>query len=724
MAVRIKNCIASKPGLFENRHFELDGRISVIHGRNDSGKTLLSRAIVDMFHSRTAGKGFLNNGEWEDLYLETLLDDSDREYRIARNGDKLFKMTSIRSGKETDILSVDLKRVENGSFQGEILDALKKNGPAGSLYEIFGKIGGDALVKLCYQPSPADMEGSGGKGFEIIRGILVDDASNFYDLFISLSGHYGKPSGERRINSPVVSEILQMERELKTLEKKIQIIDLEYSRHEKLIRERGDRDSLIIEKKERLARLSERKIGTEGILKNIHQKENLESQIAIIEKILQDEEQIRAQVEAMTSGLYVKFPQFREFTDSQRNNLKKIQDLYRELRDANENLNNLKFKTSSRKRIIKNTVLSLNIASLVAVFMTYADTIFTAPAYSKTLLITGIMIIALLSVVVLLSYTILSGRSRIAADLVLILEDLEGRIEKLLHENNMSISEYRMETLYEFLLQYFEEYSEYTEIQMEILRLKSSMKDENHLRIMTGELDGLREKLISVNRDIMSGLPRGEGGRVFESTAASVLDYIFRIEGDVERIEKEIREEEGIREQLDSEIRATSFQEDEKKESLYRKRRLAAGLDKLRAHDETMRYVMRLLGNSVDLRWRERMERLIKRSAEIFHRLTERQYITKIDDEQFRSALGGIVPDSHPPALSHLIQLSIRIAITDFLIDLNLSIPLIIDDPFLFMDEVRVSRFREILGEISESRQVVIFTHSAVTNQWGSVLEI
>ncbi len=722
--MRIKHCIASKPGLFDNRQLEFDERMSVILGRNDSGKTLLSRALVDLFHSRTIGSGFLNNGEWEDLYVETLIDDSEKEYRIARNGEKFFKLTALRSGKETDIFSADLKQSNNGSFQKEILRALEENASLGSLFEIFGKIGGEALVKLCYQPSPADMEGSPAKGFDTIRGVLVDDTSNFYDLFISLSAHYGEAPMGLRLNNPVVSEILKMEGELKTLEKKTQIIDLEYLRYEKLIRERRERESSISKKKNILNGLAEKKTSAELLLDKIHAREKLESQITAITKNLQDEDQLKAEVEGMTAGLCSKFPQFRDFTDSQRNNLKKIQDLYRDLRDANENLHNLRFKIFSRKRIIKNTVLSLNIASLVAVFLTYGDIFFTAPPESKTLLITGIMISALLSVVVLLSYTIITGRSRVAADLLLMVEDLEGRIEKLLRENNMCISEYRMETLYEFLLQYFEEYSEYTEIQMEILRLNNAMRDESQIRLMTAELEELRGKQAGLTGDIMDGIPPGEDKRIFITTAASVLDYVFGVERDIENLEKEIREEERVLDQLDAEIRATSFQEDEKKECLNRKKKLGSALEKLKVHDDTMRYVMRLLGNTVELRWQERVERLIKRSADVFHRLTERQYITKIDNEQFRGALNGIFPDSYPAALSHLLQFSIRMAVTDFLIDLNLSLPLIIDDPFLFMDEVRIARLRDILEDISESRQVIIFTHSVVNNQWGSVLEI
>jgi uncharacterized protein YhaN len=68
--------------------------------------------------------------------------------------------------------------------------------------------------------------------------------------------------------------------------------------------------------------------------------------------------------------------------------------------------------------------------------------------------------------------------------------------------------------------------------------------------------------------------------------------------------------------------------------------------------------------------------------------------------------------------------MSIKFALTDFFIDDKISLPLIIDDPFQFMDEERTLKLKDQITEISSRRQVIIFTHQKDKKNWGRHIEI
>jgi len=72
----------------------------------------------------------------------------------------------------------------------------------------------------------------------------------------------------------------------------------------------------------------------------------------------------------------------------------------------------------------------------------------------------------------------------------------------------------------------------------------------------------------------------------------------------------------------------------------------------------------------------------------------------------------------------HFIMLSLKLSLTDFLAEAGLSAPLILDDPFLFMDDEKIDNLRELVLDASEKRQVIIFTHKKNAADWGNYREI
>ncbi len=92
-------------------------------------------------------------------------------------------------------------------------------------------------------------------------------------------------------------------------------------------------------------------------------------------------------------------------------------------------------------------------------------------------------------------------------------------------------------------------------------------------------------------------------------------------------------------------------------------------------------------------------------------------------DESF--AVTVIEPDGRACAVSQLSQgtqdqlyLALRLAVAD-LVAGDAPLPLMLDDPFVNCDAVRLERIRAALTEVARERQVVLFTHRSDLAQWG-----
>ena len=119
------------------------------------------------------------------------------------------------------------------------------------------------------------------------------------------------------------------------------------------------------------------------------------------------------------------------------------------------------------------------------------------------------------------------------------------------------------------------------------------------------------------------------------------------------------------------------------------------------------------------------MAELISVAREKFSFLTDRQYDKLIDGNLIKDIISGREPDdSINPSIHYLILISIKIAGTFLLTDIDISLPLILDEPFLFMDETRISRLRELLNDLAYKRQVIIFTHNSSYRDWGNYIEL
>jgi len=68
--------------------------------------------------------------------------------------------------------------------------------------------------------------------------------------------------------------------------------------------------------------------------------------------------------------------------------------------------------------------------------------------------------------------------------------------------------------------------------------------------------------------------------------------------------------------------------------------------------------------------------------------------------------------------------IAVKLALTEFMIDAGGALPLILDEPFLYMDDRRAARFRELLEATAPMRQVILLTHNNLYKDWGTYIEL
>jgi len=715
MAVQIIQCIASKPGLFDNKIIDVGERITVIYGRNNSGKSFLARAIVDLATGRVLDREGIKENGWKNFHLDVVFKNPSGRFRYVCNGEKTLSVKYCRDGSEDEIALFNLGNGEAKNF----ITTLSEKEQGKSLSYFYEKVSSGMYLNTSFLPSPMDIARENVLDSETLKRIFVDDNSNFFSLYGVLRSNYGNGSA-----GAVLDEIEKKFEQCRDLDKQAKIIDIQSSKFEKLGKEKESISNEINKLKVESVELIRKRDILTRILEKLGERNNIEKQIEVINAELDDEKVKEEEFSGLKKRMEQLFPRFMRFTENQKQNLKKIQELYRELRDVKEAADQFLSLLKQRGRILKNGVLAVNIASLVAIVLITTNMVIELHRLEKLHVVYGILILVGLSLAGLLAYTLYASRSKVLAGHVSRQKEMEGMIQKLLVENNIDDSEYKIETVYEFLLQYFSEYTDYTEMQLEVMKLGSQLRGKDAVQELKGALRNAKAEIVTLESEMEADVYSLNMQKELSLDPDVIHEYLAEFNREYENKMDELTRKENILNQLEVETAGSRYDSGELQKILEEKSRLDEELHELNLHKNTMKYILELLDDSVIRREKRQLERLVAGTAKVFHSLTSNQYITEIGDGYIRDILTGHVTGGENPTIIHLLLLSIKIAVTDFLIDLNIPLPLIIDEPFQFMDDRRIQKLKSLLDDVAVSRQVIIFTHNNNFKDWGSFIEL
>ena len=221
--MRLVQCVASRSGLFRNKTIGFSDKVTVIYGPNDSGKSFLSNILADL-----AVTSFLGDAsaqiDWANTHIDLTLEHDGSEFVIARTSGENFSVREKNGSAESSLFSGI-----PGRFGIDALSRLSAT-PLERYLRMIQRLGSAGFRETGFVESPLD----GGKSvdYSLIRKLFLEDESNFHELRELMKRTFTE---NRRSGVPgILDQIESHEKELKLLEKQIQLSNIQDERRQKM----------------------------------------------------------------------------------------------------------------------------------------------------------------------------------------------------------------------------------------------------------------------------------------------------------------------------------------------------------------------------------------------------------------------------------------------------------------------------------------------------------
>lgn len=710
-------CKVHKQGLFDNRVLNFSDRLTIVYGKNGSGKSLLARGMIDAVWGRFSARKLLGDDAWNSLYLDLLFSISENGYfRISNASDKSYRIYYNQNNEEKliyaesrgGLLDEGVRNPIDEKFEGKILQ------------EFIKRVDADTVINSSFIPSSPDIAGDGTIDFTVLKKIILEDGTGFYNLFNNLNKSLERVRPGDGESPP---EVVRLDDKKRELEKKIQIIDISGSRHDKLRREKNNVQQEIDELNGSLMSLNNQKEILNKIIENLNKVDVLKNEFESIKDEIQDEQQKIKSITVMKRELDAMFPQFSDMDINDSTNLDRLQELFNDIRNLNEQIDNFYFSRLLKKRKFKKIATALNAGAAAAVIFLLAR---SGSAPGKNLfIIAGILSCAVIATAVITLYLYLGRRDKELQKLEEKKKRFKERIKILMEKSRVELEDFKLTEIYELLLQYFEDYINYTERKKDLARIKSSLKEEEYMVRIQKKLDELKKEEEIIKNEINTSIDTLNIVDDIENETTKIEELIQNIDREAGIIKEKIETKERILQQIDVEFIQASGNSETTNALIEEKNGVDRILKKWRVNQNSLLFIMLTMAAAVERSEDKRLRTLLDGTLDKFNHLTGNQYITRIDESVLLQMISeNKIPEDMTPPVMHALLISLKFSLSDFIIGENTSVPLLIDEPFQFMDDERCNRFRDLVSYISNRRQVIIFTHHSDKRNWGNFIEL
>jgi len=295
--------------------------------------------------------------------------------------------------------------------------------------------------------------------------------------------------------------------------------------------------------------------------------------------------------------------------------------------------------------------------------------------------------------------------------------EINKEIEKS-DTKNITLSQ---DEIYPFLLQYFENFLTFLDKKSELDSLKEKSFNSKEISNSQEELSNLKDEIISITKTIERTTSNEINNLNFEKLESLHSDCKLQNE----QINQTILKKDGILQKIEKELNKNN-------DISSLEKNLTKEIDsfqlKIKEIDENLISIKIILKTlfvakkEIELKSINEFKNLI---LEIFQNLTSNIYDKRTILEYIdKIIIKDLNDNSLSVSIKQTIFLAIKFALSDFLIDENYTIPLILDEPFYFMDKERIDKLKSLIEETSKKRQVIIFTHNENFKNWGNYIEL
>ncbi len=710
-------CMVYRHGLFDNRVIDFSDRLTIVYGKNGSGKSLLARSMVDVLWGKFSDRKLLGDDVWNSLYLDLFFSLSDSGYyRICNTSDKNYRIQYIQNNTEKIIYSESKSEGQDSRVQ----DHFNNDFESRMLREFLGRIDCASFINSSFIPASSDIARESFMDLPVLKRIILDENTGFYNQYLIMRKVFDTGMAD---DGGLPPEVLRFEDKKRDLEKKIQIMDIRDSRHDKLRREKNTIQCEVDELNSSLNSLNSQKLILSKIIENLHKVEELKQEFEGIKDEIQDEQQKIKSMADMKTELDTMFPQFSELDITDSTNLDRLQEVFNDIRNLNERIDDLYFRRELKARRLKRAAIAVSASALAALAAVLIRNGFNV--FKDLYLLIGILGLACIAYAAIGAGMLVIRREKDLQKLEEEKKRFKERIMALMEKSKVVLEDYKLTEIYELLLQYYEDYVNYTERKKDLAMIKSSLKEEEYMVRIQKKLDELKKEEEIIKDEIHTSIDTLNIVDDIENETSKIEDLIRNIGTEVGLIKEKIETKERILQQIDNEFLQASGNSGAMNALIEERNNVDRVLKKWKVNRNSMDFITRMMTRAVERSEEKQLRKLLDGTLEKFNHLTGNQYVTRIDDAALLKMITeNRLSDEMTPPILHALLLSLKFTLSDFIINGSTTIPLLIDEPFQFMDDERCNRFRDLVSYVSNKRQVIIFTHQSDKRNWGNFVEL
>ena len=705
--MRIIHCLAKKNSVFQNTSLHFDSPVTVLSGKTGSGKTLLARAFADTLWGAVSGKYLLSKETWDSLEIELTIELGKTQFIFYRNGFNQFTIREAATSENKILVSafgLDTHHVQ-------LPDTIPPD-----LAELLVQFSPQSFADISMMSSPFDGQSSpAADGTSFLR-IFMHDISG-YD-----SAHDNICKQGFDTPAPLLSALHEHEAAAHSVGKNMQLIELKNSKIHKLNAEKRALEIECAQLTTQIESLNAKLAVINSISSENSRIRTLENECESIRQQIRQDDETKQSLETLQKSLGTQFPQFKNFTAEQHANLDVIQNEYQNLRETCSKIDELEETDSYTRNKLFLSIVSINIIALLILIITLLINPFHFKSAHKIYMTVGcILVQCLVSAGFWTTYFMKNGK-KIREELVSTRHTQEEQLLNTLKMNNILAEDFYAESIYEILLQYFEEYGMFSEKQEEIEQHLNALHSPDHMEELKARLTELSEKARALKDQVevmVSGFDNSEWSKKIISDE-SVLRGEIQLE--IQKIDEERTRKEEIHRHILSEIEHHSPDTSERDELKKQKASAASEIARLKQYENAIYYVKKIMEHAAGIREKKQLQLI---SAEVVcildaffpegHTVTEGVIEQLIKTGSF---------DTQNTLLMQATLFAIKCSMSKILEKNNLMVPLIIDEPFLFTESSRIGAFKHTLDGFSSLRQIIIFTSQATGEDIGKQVEL
>ena len=707
--MRFIKCTITKPSFFDNKFIEFASDITLIKGKNGSGKSFVAKTLTE------APWVYF---PWSEEKLWNTIDDTYLDLCFSLNDDE--KIETYRFRYQASTLSIF--DISDGEKQ---LARLLPSVPGYNLKELNAPLLEEFLsdndfktfISAAYMPSPADTGKEEVLNYNTVKDIIINDESNFCKKYFAIEQLY---LGENPSSSlfPKIQEIKQV---LNELNKEIEIIHIKNRYSEKLDREKHSVESSIAELKTKEEYLKRKKTVLEQTTEDLRRVDTLNRKIKNITEKISDVNDKTAKIKSLKNVIDSSPGHFKFHENPESGKLDEIQALFGEIIENNEKINSY---IDKKEAVHKKLQVLSRIAGITA-FLSSVTLLFKNPSSLEEIAapVSAVLVFILFLFTGGILYYIFSLNKKELLFLENKKQRLNADLKEILEENSFPIENYNLDEIYDILLKYFENYIEYNDNLDQIDMIKSTMPENSknkdtrdRLKMFKFKAEDLRKR---IDRNFLSvGL---EFKR--EITAESISAFINDIDEEAVELQNKIHSQAELLTRIEKEKLLSVIEDYDN--ILIKRDNIQKLLDDLLAKSETASFAAVVLNEAVKNREQAQLKKFVTDIRSRFNAITDNQFKSTVDEETVKNFLegNGRYASLNPPVI-HALLLSVKFSLNGFLPGKKNLMPMILDDPFLFMDDDRIEKILEQIREIAVRRQVTVFTHRITESCREKIIEL